>query len=143
MIAFDTNALIRILIDDDPKQAKIIKDLIIQVETNSGQILILSEVLIETVWVLEESYKCTREEISGFLETLAHTPVFATTEPSVLGAAISQYKHGGDFADLVIVFQAKHFKANKLISFDKKLQKKFPDYVVESLVTTLERGNEG
>jgi predicted nucleic-acid-binding protein len=139
MIAFDTNALIRMLIEDDPNQAKIVRELITQVENNSGQILILAEVLIETVWVLESSYKCTREEISGFLETLAGTPLFATTEPSVLRSAISQYKRGGDFADLVIVFQAKHLKANKLISFDKKLQKKFPDYVVESLGSPIKR----
>ena len=49
MIAFGTNALIRMLVEDDPDQAKLINDLVIQVETNSGQILILSEVLIETV----------------------------------------------------------------------------------------------
>jgi len=133
MIAFDTNALIRMLIEDDPIQTKLIKDLIIQAETNSGQILILSEVLIETVWVLESSYQCTREEISHFLETLAHTQVFAAAAPSVLRAAASQYKLGGDFADLVIVFQAKHFQAKKLVSFDKKLQKKFPGYVIASL----------
>jgi predicted nucleic-acid-binding protein len=133
MIAFDTNAIIRMLIEDNPNQTELIKDLIIQVETNSGQILILSEVLIETVWVLESSYKCTREEISSFLETLARTPVFAVAEPSVLRAAVSQYKRGGDFADLVIVSQAKRFQAKKLISFDKRLQKKFSDYVVESI----------
>lgn len=139
MIALDTNALIRMLIEDDPNQAKIVRELITQVENNSGQILILSEVLIETVWVLESSYKCTREEISRFLETLAGTPLFATPEPSVLRSAISQYKRGGDFADLVIVFQTKYLKANKLISFDKKLQKKFPDYVVESLGSPVKR----
>lgn len=133
MIAFDTNALIRMLIEDDPIQAKLVKNLILQVEANAGQILILSEVLIETVWVLESSYQCTRDEISSFLEALAHTPVFAAAEPSVLRAAASQYKRGGDFADLVIVFQAKRFQAKKLIGFDKKLQKKFPDYVVASI----------
>jgi predicted nucleic-acid-binding protein len=133
MIAFDTNAIIRMLVEDDQNQAKLIKDLISKVETNSGQILILTEVLIETVWVLESCYECTREEISSFLETLARTPVFAATEPSVLRAAVSHYKRGGDFADLVIVFQAKHFQAKKLISFDRRLQKKFPDYVVESI----------
>jgi predicted nucleic-acid-binding protein len=66
---------------------------------------------IETVWVLESSYQCTRGEIAHFLETLTHTPVFVVAEPSVLRAAVSQYKQGGDFADLVIVFQAKRFHA--------------------------------
>lgn len=93
----------------------------------------LSEVLIETVWVLESVYKCTREEIVGFLEMILHTSTFAVTEPAVVRTAVSQYKRGGDFADLIIVNQSKRFQAKKLISFDKKLQKKFPGYVVESI----------
>ncbi len=48
MIAFDTNALVRLLVEDDMEQAKIIKDLVADVESRSGQILLLSEVLIET-----------------------------------------------------------------------------------------------
>jgi predicted nucleic-acid-binding protein len=39
----------------------------------------------------------------------------------------------GDFADLVIVSRARQLRAEKLVSFDRKLQKKFPGYVVESL----------
>ena len=41
---------------------------------------------------------------------------------------------GGDFADLLIVNQSKEYKAKKLISFDKKLQKTFPDFVIEKLM---------
>jgi len=39
-----------------------------------------------------------------------------------------EHKKGGDFADLLIVNQAK-----KLFGFDKRLQKKFPGYVTEKL----------
>ena len=41
---------------------------------------------------------------------------------------------GGDFADLLIVNQSKEYQAKKLISFDKKLQKTFPDFVIEKLM---------
>ena len=132
MIAFDTNALVRMLIEDDADQTKIIKDLVIEVENSSGQILILSEVLIETVWVLESVYQCTRAEIVKFLEMLIHTSVFAVSDPSIFQTIVSQYKKGGDFAGLAIVNQAKHAQATKLISFDKQLQKKFKGFVVES-----------
>ena len=133
MIAFDTNALIRLLIEDDAHQATIVKNIVIQVENNSGQILILPEVLIETVWVLESVYKCTREEIIRFLDMVLHTSTFALAEPTVLRTSVSQYKRGGDFADLIIVNQSKRLQARKLISFDKKLQSNFPDYVAESI----------
>ena len=131
MIAIDTNALIRILIEDDAEQAKAVKDLIIQIESKSEHILILLEVLIETVWVLESVYDCTREEIADFLEMLARTSTFVVNESSVLRYAVSQYRWSGDFADLIIVGQAKRYKAEKIISFDKKLMKKFPDYVLQ------------
>ena len=41
---------------------------------------------------------------------------------------------GGDFADLLIVNQSKEHQEKKLISFDKKLQKTFPDFVIEKLM---------
>ena len=133
MIALDTHALIRILIEDDLEQAKKVKEAVTRLEADSEQILILFEVLIETVWVLEAVYRCTREEISGFLEMLIRTSIFTFHEPSVLSRVISQYRRGGDFADLVIVSQAKRFNAKKLLSFDKKLQNRFSGYVVESI----------
>jgi predicted nucleic-acid-binding protein len=133
IIALDTNALVRMLVEDDPDQAKTIKAIVAQVETDFGHILVLSEVLIETVWVLEAVYGCTREEISRFLEALFDTTTFTVIDPEVIRTAASQYKRGGDFADVVIVSQAKRYQAEKIVSFDKKLQKRFPGYVVSSL----------
>lgn len=133
MIALDTNALIRLLIEDDEKQASTVKNIIESAEKKGRQIIILTEVLIETVWVLESVYSCTREDIYRFLETLTCTSVFTFSEPQVIANAIRHFKKGGDFADLVIVLQALNHQAKKMLSFDKKLQKLFPDYVVENL----------
>jgi predicted nucleic-acid-binding protein len=128
MIAFDTNAIIRMLIEDDEHQAKIIRELVVQVEGNSDQIIILSEVLIETVWVLESVYHCTRDEIARFLEAILGSSTFAFDNPSVIRTSISQFKRGGDFANFVIINQAKRLGAKKLISFDRKLQKEIQKY---------------
>lgn len=130
MIALDTSALIRLLIEDDVEQAKIVQDLVEQIEADDGRILILSEVLIESVWVLESVYDCSRAEIVEFFEALLNTSVFTAQNPTVLRTAVSEYKKGGDFADLIIVNLARHYKAEKLISFDKKLQKRFSGYVI-------------
>ena len=133
MISLDTNALVRMLIEDDRRQAKIIEETIALAEEKSIQILILSEVLVETVWILESVYQCTREEISQFLEALIFTPIFTLVDSQVIRRATHEYKKGGDFADLLIVNQAKEHQAKKLISFDKKLQNKFPNFVIEKL----------
>jgi predicted nucleic-acid-binding protein len=56
MIALDTNILIRMLTEDDPEQTKAVQEIILLAETNKIRIAVLSEVLIETVWVLESAY---------------------------------------------------------------------------------------
>jgi predicted nucleic-acid-binding protein len=58
------------LIEDDRRQARIIEETIAWAEKNSVPVLSLSEVLGETVWVLESVYQCTRKEISQFLADL-------------------------------------------------------------------------
>ena len=133
MIALDTNALIRVLVEDDQDQAKSVQMLIRFAEQKSIQILILSEVLIETVWVLESVYHSSRDEISEFLDTIIHTPTFTFSEYEAIRKAVHHYRKEGDFADLVIVNQAIEKQAKKLFSFDKKLQKKFPGFVVEKI----------
>ena len=133
MIALDTNALVRLLIEDNEKQALTVKKIIESAENKGQQIIILTQVLIETVWVLESVYECTREDICRFLETLTYTSVFTFSEPKIILNAIRYFEKGGDFADLIIVMQALNHQAKKFFGFDKKLQKLFPDYVVERL----------
>jgi predicted nucleic-acid-binding protein len=54
-------------------------------------------------------------------------------DAQVVRRAAHEYRKGGDFADLIIVNQAKANQAKKLFSFDKQLQRKFPDFVVEKV----------
>jgi predicted nucleic-acid-binding protein len=133
MIALDTNAIVRVLVEDDEKQAQTVQTIITDAEQNGIKILILSEVIIETIWVLESAYQCVRDEIASLIENLISTPAFFLPDSLIIRKAIIQYKNGGDFADLLIVGQAKKHQADKLISFDKKLQKLFPDFVSESI----------
>jgi predicted nucleic-acid-binding protein len=133
VIALDTNALVRVLVEDDRDQAKTVRKTITFAEKNSIPILILSEVLIETVWVLESVYHSTRDEIFEFLDTIIHTPTFTFSDYEAIRKAVHHYKKEGDFADLLIVNQAIEQQAKKLLSFDKKLQKKFPGFVVEKI----------
>ena len=134
MIALDTNAIIRLLTEDDAAQAKKVQDVINDAEANGRRILILSEVVIETVWVLESVYQCNSQEISMFIDNLLTPGTFYLPDSTVIRKAIKQFKNGGDFADMLIVGQAKAFQAKKLFSFDRKLQNRFPDFVTESIL---------
>jgi predicted nucleic-acid-binding protein len=133
MIAFDTNALVRMVMEDDDHQAKIVQEVVTFAEENSLPILVLPEVIIETVWVLESVYRCTRKDICQFVELLTATSTFTLPDAPVIRNALRSYRQGGDFADLLILEQARKWQARKLFSFDKALQKTFPGYVVEHL----------
>ena len=136
MISLDTNALVRMLIEDDKDQFLAVQEVITLVEKSSKKILLLSEVLLETIWVLESIYQCTRQDISEFLQRLTTTPTFTFADPEVISHAVHQYKQGGDFADLIIVGKVKEKHAKKFFSFDRKLQKEFPNFVVGKINST-------
>ena len=72
MIAIDTNVLVRVLVND-PKaeeQCQLARDLII---TNKD-IWVCRIVLVETVWVLQSSYKFSKDQIVAVLEKLIEHP---------------------------------------------------------------------
>ena len=98
MIAIDTNALIRMLIEDEAAQAKAVQDVLLFCEIHSIQVLVLTEVLIEAVWVLESVYSCNRNEISRFLQTLTHTATLTFADAPIIRKVIAQYAEKGDFA---------------------------------------------
>ena len=80
------------------------------IEDDENQALAVKRI---TVWVLESVYEATREDIYRFLEALMYTSVFTFSEPQVIRNAIHHYKKGGDFADLIIVMQARNHRAKK------------------------------
>ena len=133
MIALDTNAIVRLLTEDDEIQAKVVQTIIKNAETNGTRLLVLSEVVIETVWVIESVYQCNRDEITVFIGNLLAVRTFYLPDSAIIRKAMNQYREHGDFADLLIVGQAKKYHANKLFSFDKKLQKRFPTFVTETI----------
>jgi predicted nucleic-acid-binding protein len=129
MIALDSNALVRMLVEDDTEQAKIVQQLVSFAEQKSITVLILPEVLLETVWVLESVYTIKRAEIIKFLRALLAASTFAISHDSVVRSAIRQYQRGFDFADALITGQAKKEKAQALFSFDRRLSRRFPEFV--------------
>jgi predicted nucleic-acid-binding protein len=129
MIALDTNALVRMLVEDDTEQAQMVQQLVSFAEQKSITILILPEVLLETVWVLESVYRTKRTEIIRFLRALLAASSFAIADDNVIRSAIRQYQKGFDFADALIAGQAKKEKALALFSFDKRLSSRFPEFI--------------
>jgi predicted nucleic-acid-binding protein len=132
VISFDTNMLIRLLVEDDREQARIVQEILLQAEEQGTKVMILSEVLVEIVWVLESVYSCSRNEIARYLDMILQKEVFLFSDFSKIKNVVNIFRERGDFCDLLIVAKSRQFNAEKLLSFDKKLQKMYPDFVVET-----------
>jgi predicted nucleic-acid-binding protein len=114
-IALDTNALVRLLTNDDPKQARRVADLI----EASPACFVPITVVLELEWVLRGAYKLPREAIvRGFQGLMAISHLSLEQEEQVL-QALDAYARGLDFADALHVLRSEGCAA--LASFDRAL----------------------
>ena len=120
MIALDTNILIRYLVADDAAQTKAASELLSGLSPeNPG--FVCREVAVELVWVLERSYRYSREQISAVLEELiASEELEIETSDDVARAAFHYRQGGAGFSDLMIATAASRRGAYPLYTFDRR-----------------------
>nr|VFJ60105.1 MAG: Predicted nucleic-acid-binding protein, contains PIN domain [Candidatus Kentron sp. FM]VFJ60700.1 MAG: Predicted nucleic-acid-binding protein, contains PIN domain [Candidatus Kentron sp. FM]VFK13298.1 MAG: Predicted nucleic-acid-binding protein, contains PIN domain [Candidatus Kentron sp. FM] len=94
MIAFDTNLLVRLAVNDDRDRAGIAEYLL-----ETQQVFVPRTVLLETEWVLRSVYKKSRTEISNFLASALMTTNLIVENSSEVANAMEWYRLGSDFAD--------------------------------------------
>jgi len=123
MLAFDTNHLLRFLLQDDPRQCRQVTQWMDEQDRNGVPIHLLDLVLMETHWVLRSAYGFGRQAWSSVLEDLLNDPIFSFDDPSRLWIALEMFKKGkADFDDYLILAQCKT-QGLELQTFDKKLQR--------------------
>lgn len=123
MIAFDTNIVVRLLVQDEPDQAAQAERLLREA-AETGEIVFLSDpVLCEIVWVLRSQYKATRAEIADALDSLLHNELFEFEDRDLFEIALGAYRRTrADLADFLIGLQAKTRGARTTYSFDGGLK---------------------
>ncbi len=131
LIAFDTNILVRMAVLDDPEQCNRIKIILDNAEGKDTKIFISFTVIIETVWVLESVYKCSRTEIVKFLFSIIEHHLFVFRDVAIVLEATKYYERGGDFADGLICEDTKDSGATVLFSFDKSFINRCPNFVLK------------
>ncbi len=94
MIAFDTNLLVRLAMNDHPQQAEIAEKLL-----KLHKVFISRTVLLETEWVLRSRYKVNVDEISNFFVALLNQNSILIENYQQIKQALKWYALGADFAD--------------------------------------------
>lgn len=117
MIAVDTNVVVRLLVNDDPVQARRARKLI-----KAGDVLIPLTVLLETEWVLRYTYELDATEILRLLRDLLGLPGVKVEDAARLARALDWFERGMDFADALHI--ASSGEADAFATFDEKLQRR-------------------
>ncbi len=96
MIAFDTNLLVRLAVNDNEQQAAVAVRLL-----KENQVFVSRTVFLETEWVLRSAYKRLRSDIADFFDALLSTENLVVENELEVEQAIGWYKLGADFADAI------------------------------------------
>jgi predicted nucleic-acid-binding protein len=120
-LAFDTNHLVRYLVQDDEAQCAIVAAIIEKESRKNDPILLLDLVLLETNWVLESAYGVSRDGWAEIFENLLNEPIFSFEDTNRLRLVLQRFRKGkADFGDYMILTKAKN-EGCELKTFDKKL----------------------
>ena len=114
MIAVDTNVVIRLLTEDDPKQAAVARALFA-----SESIWISKTVLLEANWVLRNLYGFDENAIRNAFSKLLGLKNTHTEDRSGMLAAIAMTNHGIDLADAIHLVSRP--SEARFASFDRNL----------------------
>ncbi|MFA7263815.1 MAG: type II toxin-antitoxin system VapC family toxin [Caulobacter sp.] len=110
----DTNVLVRMLIQDDKRQARIAEAALLRAET----IALTLPTLCELVWVLSRLYRFPLAHIAMAIRVLIGGAGVVIDGPAV-DAGLEALDAGGDFADAVIAFEGRRLGGDVFVSFDK------------------------
>ncbi|MDQ3036633.1 MAG: type II toxin-antitoxin system VapC family toxin [Myxococcota bacterium] len=117
MIALDTNVLVRIVVDDDPTQARKARAMLAR-----EQGFVSVTVLLESEWVLRGAYELAPAAILTVFERLLRVRGIDVEDRARVERAVAWYADGLDFADALHLAGAP--TASSFATFDRKLARR-------------------
>lgn len=123
MIALDTNVLVRLVLQDDERQARAAEQVVTRARRGRTPLFVADIVLCELVWVLTRRVGLSRSDIADALDQLVRTELVVLTDAAAVEGALEAYRAGrGDFADYLIREQARAAEASEVVTFDRALK---------------------
>ena len=113
--SFDTNVLVRIVLQDDPTQMAAANQLL----RKASLIAISLPCLCEMVWILRSGAKLPNTRIIEILENILAVNKIELDRAAVL-EGLKLLKMGGDFADAIMEYEGALLGGDTFYSFDKK-----------------------
>ena len=124
MIALDTNILVRLITQDDSRQASLAEHLLQQAAEEGEECFVSNVVLCELEWVLETSYGATRSDFLMVVQELVTREAFVFEDSDHLQWAINLYRDSkAEFSDALIGAKARAQGAGTTYTFDRTLSR--------------------
>ena len=123
-IIFDTNAILRFILNDIPSQHRKVVDIVKRAKLKQLEIIIPEIVVFETIFTLKSYYEYDRLTILNVLESLLTSDYLLIESRLVFIETLKLYKEFNiSFVDAFLMAKSKILGV-KLFTFDEKLNKK-------------------
>lgn len=123
MIGFDTNLVVRLLVEDDPRQLRRVRRLLAEATERDETVWIGDLVLCELEWVLESAYGVRRPDLLLALSALVADERFGFEDRERVRRALALYQAGrGDLSDYLLGLGAEEAGARTTFTFDRALR---------------------
>lgn len=120
MKSFDTNVIVRLLVEDDPKQCERAERAFRRAVAEGG-VFLSTVVLVEVVWVLRVAFKQDRTTIAAALHRLVGTAGVSVERDAIVRRAILNFETGpADFSDYIICESSREASALPVLTFDER-----------------------
>ncbi len=124
MISLDTNVLVRLLTNDEPKQVRQARKALDLALAEGKTIWVSVVVLCELVWVLQGLYKYDKKQIITALDALLKFSGIEVQSPHLVKKSVDVLAgNAADFADILIGLLSVDAGAAYVLTFDKKASK--------------------
>lgn len=124
MIALDTNLLVRLLTNDDARQAAKVEAWLRDNASARSPAYVDHIVLCELAWVLERSYGYARDEVHQAVSALLEHDQLKVESPTLVRQALGLYEGGpADFSDYLLAVRAQAVGYAPVLTLDKKAAK--------------------
>ncbi|PWC43581.1 type II toxin-antitoxin system VapC family toxin [Azospirillum sp. TSO22-1] len=121
MIGLDTNALIRLVVEDDPEQTERVRTSV-QAAVAAGQRCRINRIaLVESVWVLESVFRWGRDQVAEYLDRIINGEGLVIEDELEAQRALDAYRSGPiDFSDAFLALTNRTAGCTTTVTFDRK-----------------------
>jgi predicted nucleic-acid-binding protein len=124
MIGIDTNILLRLWLNDDPAQNKLIDALLAEHGGTPGSLLVTDVVLAEAVWTLQSAFEQDKAAQLLAVRSLLNETAFAFEDRDAVTQAADMFEQGNcGFSDCLVVAKHARHGCDFTATFDRGMRK--------------------